>query len=220
LKSKSRLRVWGLCNILVSAFGVYGGYQLNPSEELAKALDGLHFNCCRVKSIVLPVSLRRAPKMLGEAFEKLKPRIAVGMGLAPRHRKVTMELAAVPVAHFPEYSDEDGVRAELEYVDEKLQALTPTIPVQEVYNICSRERGLPLTVGVSAGTYLCNIIAYTLYKLGRIHNTYTVFLHLPPSTDLALRHGISYGTPLNVQLETVNCIIDILSRKACSSTQQ
>ena len=209
-----------MCIVLVTGFNVYGGYQVNPSAEIAEALKGLQLACCRVESIVLPVSLKRAPRLLEEAVEKYKPSAIVSMGLAPRLHRVALELAAVSIAHFPDYPDEDSYRAELEPVDGGLEALTPTIPVEEVYEECARRRGLPLTVGVSAGTYLCNVVAYTAYKLARRHSIMAGFLHLPPTSELALRHGIPHSLPLWEQLETVRCILGVLAHKACSSTRQ
>jgi pyroglutamyl-peptidase len=210
----------GRCTILVSGFTVYGGFQLNPSEEIARMLNGSVIGGCRVESVVLPVSLRKAPRMLAEKLESLKPSLALGLGLSPRARKVTLELAAVSVAHYPDYPDEDGYKAFYEPLPgaHGLEALETRLPLPDVLSECSR-RNLPLTASLSAGTYLCNAVAYTIHRYAVENKVPGGFLHLPPTTELQLRHNLPHSIPLNIQAETVKCVIETSLRKAYHNTR-
>ncbi|BES81696.1 hypothetical protein [Pyrodictium abyssi] len=192
---------------LVAGFTVFAGLQFNPAEEIARRLDGATIGGLRVHALVLPVSLRRALPLLEERLRALRPRVALGLGLSPRAGKVTLELAAVSLAHYPDTPDEDGHRAVLEPLDAGgPRAYTTRIPL-EAARTCS-EKGHPVTVGLSAGTYLCNAAAYTIHRYAHRHGAAGGFLHLPPSTELAHRHHLEPATPLWLQLETVKCILE------------
>ena len=191
--------------VLVTGFTVFAGYQFNPSEWIAASLDGHVVEGYRVHSLVLPVSLQRALPLLRKHLEALKPRVVLGLGLAPRARKVTVELAAVSLAHYPDYPDEDGHRAELHLLDSGLRAYTTRLPLEAV-RTC-HGKGYPVTVSVSTGTYLCNAAAYTIHRYAHHNNAIGGFLHLPPTTELAYRHGLTGTMPLWLELETVKCIL-------------
>ncbi|ABM81432.1 pyrrolidone-carboxylate peptidase [Hyperthermus butylicus] len=192
--------------VLVTGFMVFAGYQFNPSEWIAATLDGQVIEGYRVHSLVLPVSLRRALPILKEHLETLKPQVVLGLGLAPRARKVTVELVAVSLAHYPDYPDEDGYRADLQLLDNGgLRTYTTRIPLEAV-RAC-RGKGYPVTVSVSVGTYLCNAVAYAIHRYAHHNNAIGGFLHLPPTTELAHRHGLTNTTPLWLELETVKCIL-------------
>ncbi|ALL01414.1 Pyrrolidone-carboxylate peptidase [Pyrodictium delaneyi] len=192
--------------VLVAGFTVFAGFQFNPAEEIARRLDGQAIRGHRVRGLVLPVSLKRGLRLLREHLEALRPRVVLGLGLAPWARRVTLELAAVSLVHYPDYPDEDGHRAELQLLDGGgLRAYTTRLPLEAV-QACSRQ-GLPATVGVTAGTYLCNAAAYTIHRYAHENRVAGGFLHLPPSTELAHRHRFTATVPLWLQLETVKCIL-------------
>jgi pyroglutamyl-peptidase len=197
------------CTILLTGFTVFRGYQLNPSDEIARALDGKNIAECTVKSLVLPVSLKKMPSILMEAVKDVKPSLLLGMGLSPRARKVTLELAAASIAHYPDYPDEDGYKAYLETLPgaNGFEVLGTGLPVKDIVEECGK-RNLPITVNLSVGTYLCNAVAYLIHRYAASNGIPGGFLHLPPTTELQLRHNLPHSIPFNIQLETVKCVIE------------
>lgn len=194
--------------ILLIGFTYFDKYFFNPSEDVVRALDRTNIRGYRITAIILPVSFKRALNKLCKAIEDLKPRIALGVGLAPKINKPVIELVAVNVAH-AEYGDVDGYKPFCEFLEPKAPFTVSTnLPYRKCLEKCKR-RGLKLDVGVSIGTYLCNAVAYTLISKIKSYGGTAGFIHIPPHTDLAMRLRLPNYIPLHEIIETVRCILEI-----------
>ena len=212
------------CTVLITGYTVFSGYQLNPSEEIASMLEGARVAGCRVQTLIMPVSLRRVIEILPRKLREVNPSMVLGLGLSPRARKVTLELAAASIAHYPEAPDEDGFRANLHPLTGRsaLDVKPTQLPVARIVEECAEKRQLPLTVNLSIGTYLCNVAAYIIHSYAEQAGVPGGFLHLPPTTELAMRHRLSHSIPLSLQAETVKCVVETAvshARKASDSTE-
>jgi pyroglutamyl-peptidase len=199
--------------VLVTGFEPYGSFHYNPSEEVARILDGAEVGGFRVIGRVLPVSLKRAPPTLLRLLEKYRPKVVLALGLAPRAKSVVVELAFANVADF-RASDADGSRAEMVKLAEDGPLVLPThLPVDAIVSTC-RGRGLRLSPGVSAGTYLCNVIGYLVSRYSQDSRAVGGFLHIPPTTDLAMRHKLEWGMPMHEVLAAVRCVLEVAIERA------
>ncbi len=193
--------------VLLIGYSAFSGFQLNPSEEIATKLDGTSINGYSVRSVVLPVSYHHVQSTLPRLLEEEQPGIALGIGLAPRAARPVIELVASNVASF-RVRDEDGALVGYEYVaGSDLEAVRTTLPVSSILEEC-RRRGLDIAVGVSIGTYLCGIAGYYIMKYAETHKRIGGFIHIPPSTELAMRHGLRNYVPLSTLLETTKCVLE------------
>ncbi len=207
--------------VLVTGFTWFNGFQHNPAEEVAEALNGRIIEGYRVRALILPVSLRAVRSMLRRALEELRPRLALGLGLDPSAREVRLELVAYNIACFRE-PDVDGHRAWLEPVDpEGPRAAATTLPVERIARRCE-EKGLKLKPSVSLGTYVCNAAAYTIMSYAEKHGAMGGFLHVPPCTELALRSKLENSMPLHEQIEIVETVIEesLKAMRECSSSKR
>ncbi len=198
--------------LLLTGFTYYREYCINPSELVVEELSGHVINGFRVHGLVLPVSLGRALSILNRYLRELKPEIVVGVGLAPRAKKVVLELAASNVAHYPDTPDVDGSCVWMKYLDDGgLRVLATRLPVHEVMEYCSRRGGHDITVGLSIGSYLCNAVAYMIHRYAWDHGVVGGFIHIPPHTDLALRLGLENYMPLKHVVDAIGCIISTVT---------
>jgi len=204
--------------ILLIGYSVFSGFQLNPSEEIVTRLDGANINGYSVKGLVLPVSYRYVQTTLPRMLEEERPDIALGIGLAPRATRPVIELVASNVASF-RIRDEDGALVGYEYVaGNGLEAVRTTLPVSSVLDEC-RRRDLNVAVGVSIGTYLCGIAGYYIMKYAETYRRIGGFIHIPPSTELAMRHGLRNYVPLSTLLETIKCVLETVTVALQASRQ-
>ena len=196
--------------VLVLGYSQFDGYLYNTCVEVLNALRrdlGTECFCLEI-----PVSLRYVREEVPRVIERLRPRLVVGLGMAPSAKRVLVEAAALNSLTF-EIPDVDGYRADHEPVNgEGPLVIEAPAPLRRVVDECVKRRGLPMKLSMSVGTYLCNALAYTIYSAGHRAGFRAVFLHVPPHTDYAMRMRLANYMPLQTIVECVECVIDVCSR--------
>src|SRR6266568_8466287 len=96
--------------ILVTGFEPFAGHVVNPSAEVAKALDGRVVGSAVVRSAVLPVHHAEAIPAVIRLVEESDPLAIVHLGLAGGRARIALERVAVNVMDF-EIADNAGYRA-------------------------------------------------------------------------------------------------------------
>jgi len=157
-----------MTDVLVTGFEPFGKHEVNPSQLIAEALDG----------VVLPVSYARAAVELERALDDRDPEIAIAFGLADDRDAITPERFAhnLDEADTTDNDDAPGSGAEIDAAGPI--AYRSTLPVDEIV-AALREREIPAAVSRDAGGYLCNHVFYALMhtlKPGRMGG----FVHVPP----------------------------------------
>ncbi|HEX2501103.1 MAG TPA: pyroglutamyl-peptidase I [Methylomirabilota bacterium] len=202
--------------ILVTGYEPFGTHSLNPSQELAKLLDGRRIGNCAVAGVVLPVHHREAARHVSVLLGEMAPVAVVHLGLAEGRSRLALERVALNVMDY-RIPDNAGYRAEGEpCAAEGPAAYFASLPLPEMLAALTAE-GIPAYVSNTAGTYLCNQILYsTLHEIALRELTARAgFIHLPllpamvaasgldqPSMDFALMlRGVE--TALGVVAETV-----------------
>ena len=202
--------------ILVTGYEPFGSHAVNPSQELAKALDGRRIGNCAIAGAVLPVHHLEASRHVSILLGEMAPVAVVHLGLAEGRARLALERAALNVMDY-RIPDNAGFRAEGEpCVPQGPAAYFATLPLPEILAALTAE-GIPAYVSNSAGTFLCNQTLYaTLHEITMRELTAPAgFIHLPllpamvaasgtdqPSMDLPLMlRGVE--TALRVVAETV-----------------
>ncbi len=193
--------------VLLTAFEPFNGYHYNVTQQIVEELNGVEIENFVVRGIVLPVSFKRARQELLSTLKEMKPRIVVGMGMAPRATKVIVELAAHNVA-FSTVPDNDGYAPQGEFLEGENLVVMPTrMPLHTILHRCVKEMKLPIVFSMTVGSYLCNLAAYTIHRYLNENNGVGGFIHLPPSTDLAMRMKLDTYLPKKVLVDCVLCIV-------------
>lgn len=177
--------------ILVTGFEPFGAHRTNPSEEVAKAVDGQRFGEAAVRSLVLPVHHADAVARLVPVLAEAAPAAVVHLGLAEGRARVALERVAVNVMDYA-LPDNAGYQA----IDERCVASGPTayfstLPLREILSALLAE-GIPAYISNTAGTYLCNQTLYaTLHALAREGGRARAgFVHLPLLPAMVARSGL------------------------------
>lgn len=174
-----------MTSLLVTGFEPFGGHERNPSAEVARALDGERLGDATVRGLVLPVAFGRAEAALAEAIERLRPARVLSLGLAPRRHEIGVERVAINLCDAP-IPDNDGCcPAEGPLDPQGPAARFATLPVKAIAQALV-DAGLPATVSLSAGSYVCNALFYALLAEAERRAVPAGFVHLPPLALLPL----------------------------------
>jgi pyroglutamyl-peptidase len=165
-------------SVLVTGFGSFGDQTNNPSQLLARALNGRRIAGESVTGVVLPVATGQVGPALATAIDNARPRLVVALGVAPGRTAPALERVAVNVRDFP-IPDTDGALP----VDEPVivdgpDAYLATLPVKKILSAW-QNAGLPGYVSNTAGTYLCNQVFYLISHRARQDGFQAGFIHLP-----------------------------------------
>lgn len=189
--------------LLITGFEPFGGDAVNPSWEVARALDGRRLAGRRVLARRLPCVFAQALPQLDAAIAELKPGCVLALGLAGSRAAVSVERVAINIvdARIP-----DNVGAQP--IDEPVLAGAPaawfsSLPIKAIV-AGLREAGLPAEVSQSAGTFVCNQVFFGLMqRLQSMPGTRGGFIHLPPLPEQAARHPTGRPLALAQQVQAI-----------------
>ena len=202
--------------ILLTGFEPFGGHGANPSEDVAKALDGRTVGALVVRSALLPVDHAAAGLRVAAIVDELDPRAIVHLGLAAGRARIALERVAVNVMDF-ETPDNTGYRARNEpCVAGGPPAYFATLPLGAMLEALAAE-GVPAYVSNTAGTYLCNQTLYgTLHRLAeRGHPARAGFIHLPLLPAMVAASGLEQPSMDEaLMVRAVEIIVGVVARAA------
>ena len=202
--------------ILLTGFEPFGGLGANPSEEVAKALDGRAAGDAVVRSAILPVDHAAAGVHVARLIDELDPRAVVHLGLAGGRARIALERVAVNVMDF-DTPDNTGYRACNEpCVAGGPPAYFATLPLPAILEALVAD-GVPAYVSNTAGTYLCNQKMYgTLHRLAaRDHPARAGFVHLPLLPAMVAASGLEQPSmDAALMVRAVEIVVGVVARAA------
>lgn len=175
--------------VLVTGFEAFAGAASNPSGEVVRRLVSVpqpELAACGIElsGAVLPVSYRGAGDALRAAIDAHRPDLVVAIGLAEGRSGITPERVAINLddARIP---DNDGEQPIDEAIEEDGPAARfSTLPVKAIVAALT-EAGLPASVSLTAGSFVCNHVAYVLGGVvERNPGLRGGFIHVPATPDL------------------------------------
>jgi pyroglutamyl-peptidase len=175
--------------ILLTGFEPFGGETINPSWEVATRLAEATIGAAQVRALRLPVDCKRAASEAKSAIARFKPAVVIGLGQAGGRTALSIEKVAINLAD--ERADrESGERAEgRAIVRGGPDAYFARLPISSMIDAIT-QRGIPATMSLSAGAYVCNTVMYVmLHQLRRRPDVRAGFIHLPFEARQATRHA-------------------------------
>lgn len=166
--------------ILVTGFEPFTPYKVNPTEDLARALDGHRVGDAVVRSAVLPVHHAEAALRVRALLESVRPDAVLHLGLAGGRARIALERVGVNVMDDAVPDNAGCQKSDEPCVPSGPAAYFATVPVREIVNRLI-EAGIPAYVSDTAGTYLCNQTLYTtLHAVAGLATPPRVgFVHVP-----------------------------------------
>ncbi len=172
--------------VLIFGYEPFLEYKENPSQIIAESLDGHEILGHKVRGITLPVDYARLEDLLVASLSRERPRLALGLGLAAGRNVVTPEKIAVNYKHATE-PDNTGRTVLAEKIDStQPDGLFANIPVEGIVDEMNR-RGVPSSLSLSAGAYLCNNAMFLIVREARKSGFSGGFIHIPCHAEYAAK---------------------------------
>ena len=180
--------------ILLTGFEPFGGESINPALQATQLLHGCTITAknqegeevtAEVVSIEVPVSWERALPVVVEAIEEHQPVAVLSVGQAGGRAKMAPEYIGINVMNG---KDNYGVVKADERIDpDGPDGIFSTLPVLQMV-AAMKEDGIPAAVSYTAGTYLCNYLAYAVrhYASQEGLQLKSGFVHVPFLTSQVL----------------------------------
>jgi pyroglutamyl-peptidase len=185
----------------VTGFEPFGEYKVNPSDLLAKTLEGRMIADRSIAVRVLPVETRSLRDRLERAIVEESPSFIVGIGHAPGRMGIALERVALNVLDFS-HADNVGVSRKNDAIERGgPDARIATLPLAEIVAAWSGA-GIPGYVSNSAGTFLCNQWLYETLAITASHAPPIPvgFVHVPSLPMQAVEAGAERTPSMTLEL--------------------
>ncbi|MEO5689379.1 MAG: pyroglutamyl-peptidase I [Burkholderiaceae bacterium] len=195
-----------LPRILLTGFEPFGGESVNPSWQIAQALDGWGCDGHRVHAVLLPCAFGDALARLDAALAELRPDLVMCLGQAGGRTEISIERAALNVddARIPDNIGRQPI--DIAVVPGGPAAYFSTLPIKALARDL-RQAGIAAAVSNTAGTFVCNHVFYALmHRLASVPalaHARGGFVHVPfTPPQVAGRSGVP-SMPLATQVEGI-----------------
>ena len=198
---------------LVTAFEPFGGSRVNASLEAVRRLAP-RIGALNVETAELPTSYARSHAALEAAIARTKPHIVLCVGQAGERAALCIERVAVNLQDAV-IADNDGARpAELPIVAGGPAAYLATLPVRAAV-AALRAAELPAQLSMSAGTFVCNHILYSLMDIAQDHPAAFRggFLHVPYVPEQVARLGAAPSMAVEDIVRGIEIILEVSAER-------
>jgi len=198
--------------LLITGFEPFKKLKINPSEEVVKLLKDEELDSSVITTAVLPVDMKSVWRVMEEVILGFRPDIILGLGLALRRSKISLEKVAINLLDF-EFEDNSGNFVEdVRILEGSPDAYFSNMPLRLLEKKL-KEREIPVRISYSAGAFLCNQVFYLIMNhiKGNKNKILGGFVHLPPVPEIDLSDEYSHNTlPLAVEFKAVKLICSTL----------
>ncbi len=163
---------------LVTGFEPFNGASLNPSQEIVNELARTGITGIKLHTSVLPCVFSKASSELLNLIEKIQPDVVIALGQAEGRSQITPEQIAINLddARIPDNQGEKRLNKKI--VDDGDDGYFSTLPITEIIDAMNAA-GIPTIKSLSAGTFLCNNVFYSMQHAMRNRSIRSGFIHLP-----------------------------------------
>ncbi len=168
-----------IMKILVSGFDPFGGESINPSIEAVKRLPD-SINGVEIIKLEIPTVIGKSIDVLTQAVEKHLPDVVLSVGQAGGRSDITLERIAINIDDCRIKDNEGNQPIDEPIVRDGPDAYFLTLPIKSIVSNL-QSQGIPASVSNSAGTFICNHVAYGMAHLAKLKypNMKTGFIHIP-----------------------------------------
>jgi pyroglutamyl-peptidase len=151
----------GRMKILITGFEPFGGSTVNPSIQVVRAMASAPLDNVDLCTAMLPVDRITGPSTLVLAVDTYKPDVVLCLGQATGRTTLSIERVAVNLLDYHIADNSGALVTDEPVVPDGPAAYFVTLPVRDLLSAV-RDACVPAELSLSAGTFLCNQVLYTL----------------------------------------------------------
>jgi len=193
-----------MTKILLTGFEPFGTASANPSGEIMKQISGDN-----IVTAILPVAYTRSAERLMQLIAEHNPDVVICFGQAEGRTQITPEKIAINLDD-ARLADNDGVlRSDEKILDNGPDAYFTTLPVKE-FAAAITAKGIPSSVSLSAGAFLCNHVFYVAQNELAGTKVRSGFVHVPLMDSQAPEFPGMPTMPLEQMVTAVRAMLEVL----------
>ncbi|MCP4198117.1 MAG: pyroglutamyl-peptidase I [Proteobacteria bacterium] len=178
-----------MTKVLLTGFEAYGHTPHNPSEAVARALDGKFVDDSKVISRIVPNVFFECIDYVIEAISEIQPDVVVMLGEYGGRPNITVERIAQNLNDSTRYElvDNHGVALQDKpTVVGGPVAYCASLPIRAMVKTM-RESGIPADISDASGTFCCNHLMYGILHYVSTNNLpiRAGWIHLPHLPSVA-----------------------------------
>ena len=192
--------------VLLTGFEPFNNATLNPSKEVVEKINHRSI----VAKEVLPVVFSKAAKRLIELIEEVKPEVVIALGQAEGRPQINLERVAINYMQ-GQIADNEGVFAlSGEISKDAPAAYFSTLPLELISQSLTAVK-IPVAISLSAGSFLCNHIFFSMQHHLHGKGAHSGFIHLPLISEQSNEFPNLATIELEMMLKAINTILDVIT---------
>ena len=193
-----------MSKILVTGFEAFDKSALNPSAEIVKALIGDD-----LVTAILPVVFGQASSTLKELIDLHKPSAVLCLGLAVGRSEITPERIAINLDNARIADNAGNQPLEQRVIADGPDGHFSTLPIEKMV-ASMKAAGIPASISLSAGTFVCNHIFYVLQDYLKDSSIKSGFMHVPLRDEQRKEYPTLPTMPIRQMIAGVQISLDVL----------
>ena len=193
-----------MSKILVTGFEAFDKSALNPSAEIVKALKGDD-----LVTAILPVVFGQASSQLRELIDLHKPSAVLCLGQAEGRSEITPERIAINLDDARIADNEGNQPLKQRIIANGPDGYFSTLPIEKIV-ASMKAAGIPASISLSAGTFVCNHIFYVLQDYLKDSSIKSGFMHVPLMDEQRKEFPTLPTMPIRQMVAGVEIALDLL----------
>jgi pyroglutamyl-peptidase len=191
-----------MTTVLLTGFEPFGTATSNPSGEIVKQISGDN-----IVTAILPVAYTQSADRLLALIANHNPDVVICLGQAEGRTAITPEKVAINLDDSRLADNEGVLRSDVKILDKGPDAHFSTLPLVEMVEAI-KAQGIPASVSLSAGAFLCNHVFYVAQNKFAGTNVRSGFVHVPLMDSQAPEFPGLPTMPLDQMVTAVKAILN------------
>ena len=190
--------------ILLTGFEPFGKATLNPSGEIIKQISGEN-----IVTAILPVAYTQSAERLLQLTAEHNPDVVISLGQAEGRTQITPERIAINLDDARLADNQGVIRNDVPIIAGGPVAYESTLPIKDIVKAVN-DAGVPATVSLSAGAFLCNHVFYVTQDHFKGTKVRSGFVHVPLMDEQAGEFPGLPTMPLDQMVKAVRTMLEVL----------